>query len=72
MKKTWVHKNETEIDNKYKVLSLFSGSGGLGFLSTGKFKIVFANDFNQQACETYKNIICNNTQLIYLYNSNAT
>lgn len=44
---------------KYKVISLFSGSGGLdlGFLETGKFDIILANDFNSHACETYaKNI----------------
>lgn len=37
------------------VVSLFSGCGGLdyGFASAG-FKIVFANDFNRFACETYR------------------
>ena len=41
-----------------KVLSLFSGAGGmdLGFIQAG-FKIVFANDFDKDACFTYsKNI----------------
>jgi len=53
--KSWVHQGEEEIVNKFKVLSLFSGSGGLdlGFLATGKFEIIFANDFNKAACETY-------------------
>jgi|SRR5690554_1079866 len=53
--KKWIHKGEKEIKDKYKVLSLFSGSGGLdlGFLATGKFKVVFANDFNTEACKTY-------------------
>jgi len=44
---------------KINVISLFSGSGGLdlGFTKTGKYKIIFANDFNKYACETYiKNI----------------
>ena len=52
----WIHQGEKEIKDKIKVVSLFSGSGGLdlGFLGTGKFKIVFANDFNKQACETYR------------------
>lgn len=40
---------------KLKVISLFSGSGGLdfGFLSTNKYEIVIANDFNENACKTY-------------------
>jgi DNA (cytosine-5)-methyltransferase 1 len=63
--KNWVHQSENEIANKLQVISLFSGSGGLdlGFLATGKFEIIFANDFNKAACETYannigKHIIC--------------
>ena len=61
VRKSWVHKGEKEIQDKLKVLSLFSGSGGLdlGFLATGKFEIVFANDFNYQACETYAHNIGN-------------
>lgn len=41
--------------NKPKVLSLFSGCGGmdLGFLQEG-YEIVYANDFFHEACETYK------------------
>lgn len=41
--------------DKMKVLSLFSGIGGLdaGFEKTG-FKIVWANDFDKYAVETYK------------------
>lgn len=37
------------------VVSLFSGAGGLdfGFAKSG-FEIVFANDFNRFACETYR------------------
>jgi DNA (cytosine-5)-methyltransferase 1 len=54
-RKSWVHPDEKEIVNKLKVISLFSGSGGLdlGLLATGKFEIIFANDFNYSACETY-------------------
>jgi DNA (cytosine-5)-methyltransferase 1 len=64
-KKNWIHPGEKEIKNKIKVISLFSGSGGLdlGFLATGKFKTIYANDFNKQACETYafnigEHIVC--------------
>ncbi|WP_157757581.1 DNA cytosine methyltransferase [Pseudalgibacter alginicilyticus] len=70
-KKRWIHKGETEIENKIKVISLFSGSGGLdlGFLATGKYDIIFANDFNSQACETYSHnigdhIVCEDIQKI--------
>lgn len=40
---------------EYKVVSLFSGGGGLdlGFLKAG-FKIVWANDINKDAVATYK------------------
>ncbi|WP_445738710.1 DNA cytosine methyltransferase [Mariniflexile sp.] len=60
-RKSWIHNGEEEILNKTKVLSLFSGSGGLdlGFLATGKFEIIFANDFNYSACETYAHNIGN-------------
>ena len=47
-----------------RVLSLFSGCGGLdmGFEKSG-YQIIWANDFDKYACETYKanfdnNIIC--------------
>jgi len=55
----WLHSGENEINNKIKVISLFAGSGGLdlGFLATGKFKIIYANDFSKEACETYANNI---------------
>lgn len=38
-----------------KVMSLFSGSGGLdlGFLEVGGFDIILANDINKYACKTY-------------------
>ncbi len=44
--------------NKYKVISLFSGAGGLdlGFKQNG-FEIIWANDFNKDAVNTYKNNI---------------
>ena len=43
---------------KYRVLSLFSGAGGmdLGFINSG-FDIVWANDFFAEAVESYKNNI---------------
>lgn len=42
-------------DRKYKVISLFSGAGGLdlGFHQAG-FEIIWANDFDKYAVETYK------------------
>lgn len=58
--------NQTTTLNQenYSVLSLFSGAGGmdLGFKQAG-FNIVFANDFDEDACITYSkniddNIIC--------------
>ena len=41
-------------NKKPKVISLFSGAGGmdLGFIQAG-FEIVFANDFDKDACLTY-------------------
>lgn len=54
-------------NSKYKVVSLFSGCGGLdlGFLGgfeflgkkykKGSFEIIWANDFDEAACKTYKN-----------------
>lgn len=54
---------------KYKVVSLFSGIGGfdLGFMYAG-FNIVWANDFEKYACETYKanvskNIVCGDIRI---------
>jgi len=40
---------------KLKVIDLFAGAGGftLGFVQTGKFEPVFANDFNAYAAKTY-------------------
>ena len=52
------------VESKYKTVSLFSGIGGfdLGFLYAG-FDIIWANDFDKYACETYvanvgENIVC--------------
>ena len=48
-----------DIEKKYKVVSMFSGSGGLdlGFLATQRVEILLANDINKYACESYaKNI----------------
>ncbi len=48
-------------NEKLTVVSLFSGSGGLdlGFLATNNFDIIFANDFNKDACKTYAHNIGN-------------
>jgi DNA (cytosine-5)-methyltransferase 1 len=37
------------------VIDLFAGAGGftLGFIGTGRFETVFANDFNKYAVKTY-------------------
>lgn len=52
---------EIQMSNKIKVVSLFSGCGGLdlGFIETNKFEVVWANDILKDACETYKNNIGN-------------
>lgn len=62
----FIKKTEEKNNKKYSVLSLFSGAGGmdLGFKTAG-FDIVFANDMDKDACETYsnnidKNILCCN------------
>lgn len=50
---------EVKLDkNKYKVISLFSGAGGmdLGFIEAG-FQIIWANDVFSEAIETYRNNI---------------
>lgn len=48
----------TEKQSKLKVVSLFSGCGGmdLGFAQAG-YDIVWANDFDEDACETYRHNI---------------
>ena len=54
------------------IISLFCGAGGLdlGFKNQG-FNILFANDFDKDACETYKNnvdknVICEDIKKINL------
>lgn len=51
---TFTPKNET-LKNPFSVVSLFSGCGGmdLGFYKEG-FKILWANDIDPIACETYR------------------
>lgn len=56
---------------KIKVVSLFSGCGGLdlGFTQTGKYEIIWANDILIDACKTYKrnigdHVICRDLQSI--------
>lgn len=46
--------------NKFRVISLFSGAGGmdLGFINAG-FEIVWANDFFKEAVESYKKNVDN-------------
>ncbi len=41
---------------KYRLIDLFSGCGGMtrGFVDTGLFEPVFANDFNEHAIESYR------------------
>jgi DNA (cytosine-5)-methyltransferase 1 len=48
------------MDKKFRVVSLFSGAGGmdLGFIKAG-FEIVWANDFLKEAVETYRKNIGN-------------
>lgn len=50
---------EIQMNNKIKVVSLFSGCGGfdLGFTQTNNFEVIWANDILKNACETYRNNI---------------
>lgn len=54
---------------KYNTVSLFSGIGGfdLGFMYAG-FNVIWANDFDKYACQTYKenvskNIVCGDIRI---------
>lgn len=40
---------------KYKLIDLFAGAGGftLGFVESGRFEPIFANDFNRYSVKTY-------------------
>ncbi len=70
-KKSKTTPNRLEATPKIRVVSLFSGCGGMdqGFLggfsflgkkySKTKFEIIWANDFNEAACRTYANNIGN-------------
>lgn len=48
-------KNQVQVDNKPKVISLFTGCGGLdlGFHQSG-YETVWANDINHWACKTFE------------------
>ena len=48
-------------NNGFKVVSLFSGIGGLdlGFIYNG-FNVIWSNDFDKYACETYRANVSNN------------
>jgi len=57
-------------EEKINVVSLFSGCGGMdsGFAQAG-FRILWANDIDQKACETYernlgKHVVCGDIQKI--------
>lgn len=56
-------------NTRYRTVSLFSGIGGfdLGFMYAG-FNIIWANDFDKYACQTYsknvsKNIVCGDIRI---------
>jgi len=63
-------KSTAKTEEKINVVSLFSGCGGidLGFAQAG-FLILWANDIDQKACETYernlgKHVVCGDIQEI--------
>lgn len=60
---------ERDKTSAYRVVSLFAGIGGmdLGFINNG-FNVVWANDLDKYACETYKvniskNIVCGDIRI---------
>ena len=52
------------INDTYKVISLFSGAGLLdyGFVKNGGYEIIYANDFDSDACKTYQDNIGNHIE----------
>ena len=68
---------ELSDNDKYKVISLFSGAGGmdLGFIQAG-FDIIWANDIIPEAIQTYKsnnisNISMSSQNLNFSQNNNS-
>lgn len=59
-----VIKKQDKKEKRFKVVSLFSGCGGLdlGFINAG-FEVIWANDFFPDAVETYKRNIGNHITL---------
>lgn len=53
---TIINLKDIKKQNKYTVVSLFAGAGGLdmGFNNKG-FKIIWANDIDKDACDTHRN-----------------
>jgi len=47
---------DSNADERLKIAAFFSGVGGieLGFENTGEFRVVYANEFDKNACITYK------------------
>ncbi|MGH1647796.1 DNA cytosine methyltransferase [Enterococcus gilvus] len=47
---------ENNNDERLKIAAFFSGVGGieLGFENTGEFSVVYANEFDRNACVTYR------------------
>lgn len=49
-------KSVSSTPNQYSIAAFFAGVGGieLGFTQTGEFRVVYANEFDKNARETYK------------------
>jgi DNA (cytosine-5)-methyltransferase 1 len=60
-------KSTAKTEEKINVVSLFSGCGGMdwGFAQAG-FRILWANDIDQKACETYERNL-GNTLFVGIY-----